>query len=124
MRFSVEVDGHTIVVVVHQTEKGLVAAANRYDGALDWSGSAACFQQSLDSRCTGIIRLSLEEISFGVLAHEVVHAAAHICRIEENRNPDLSWDTDISDEEDYADLVEKLMDAITPRLLDVLTPDR
>jgi hypothetical protein len=124
VRFFIEVGGHTLVVVIHKNRKSLVRAAYRYEAELDWSDASACFQQSNDESCTGIIRMSLEDLSLGVLAHEVVHAAAHISRIEESRNPDLSWSYDISDEEDFADLVEAIMDAAAPELLKVLTSDK
>ena len=117
MRFYIEVEGKRLLVVLHERQSGLVRAANRYYKA-NWSDAAACFQEPMTEDIWGVIRLCKEEFSLGVLAHEAVHAAAYISRTLPSRNPDLRTVGDIPDEEDFADLVEKIVDRSWTNLVD------
>lgn len=94
-------------IIIHDNVDEFRTAADAYSPQSDFSGATGCFHPAIwrekfneekkrweftgDKHYAGTIRLADEHITYNVLTHESVHAAAHIWRMDVTKAVHLGW---------------------------------
>jgi hypothetical protein len=113
-------------VMVYETADGMRRAAHRYDSDTDFSGARGVVHHARwvnddatgyrysDNGYAGVIRLCVEYLNTRYIAHELVHAAAAVYRMNVDEDVYLGGEVGV-EEEQLAHLYDELFTSFESR---------